>query len=140
MANLEPANDSSVISDGEIIFPEILAFDINKEIWSYIYTGDSYEETFLNSLNVTFQDCVKIEKDTRNQNDFSLWFDLRKPHITSSKCHGIFIRQRNIDTSYTEIVNPCDFEDLQAKVEEALNHGKKFGSRARELYIDMMSL
>ena len=76
--------DSLVISDGEIIFPKIPAFDINKDFWSYIYTGDSIEEAFLNSLNITFQDCVKIENDRRNQSDFSLWFELRKPRITSS--------------------------------------------------------
>ena len=78
LANLEPANDSPVISDGEIIFPEIPAYDINKDFWGYIYTGDSKEETFLNSLNIAFQDCVKIEKDTRNQSDSSLWFKLGK--------------------------------------------------------------
>ena len=92
LANLEPADDSPVISDGEIIFPEIPAYDIIKDFWSYIYTGDSNEETFLNSLNITFQDCVKIEKDTRNQSDCSLWFELLKPRITSSKSHRIFIR------------------------------------------------
>ena len=70
LANLEPANDSPVISDDEIIFPEIPAYDIN--------IGDSKEETFLNSLNIAFQDCVKIEKDTRNQSDSSLWFKLGK--------------------------------------------------------------
>ena len=36
---LEPADDSPVISDGEIIFPEIPAYDINKEFWSYIYVS-----------------------------------------------------------------------------------------------------
>ena len=64
LANLEPADDSPVIGDVEIIFPEIPAYNINKDFWSYIYTGDSNEETFLNSLNITFQDCVKIEKNT----------------------------------------------------------------------------
>ena len=135
LANFKPADDSPVISDGEIIFPEIPAYDINKDFWSYVYTGDSNEETFLNSLNITFQDCVKIEKDTRNQSDCSLWFELRKPCITSSKCHRIFIRQRNFDTLCTENMyrNPCDFEDLPAKVKKALNHGKKFESRARDV-------
>ena len=125
LANLEPADDSPIISDGEIIFSEIPAYNINKDFWSYIYSGDSNEETFINSLNIAFQDCVKIEKDTRNQSVSSLWFDLRKPRITSGKCHRIFIRQRNFDTLCTEIINPCDFEDLPAKVKEALNHGKK---------------
>ena len=120
--NLEPADDSPIISDGEIIFPEIPAYDINKDFWNYIHTGDNNEETFLNSLNITFQNCVKIEKDTRNQSHCSLWFHLRKPRITSSKCHRIFIRQRSFDTLCTEIINPCDFEDLPAKVKEALNH------------------
>ena len=125
MANLEPANDSPAIGDCEIIFPKIPAYDINKDFWGYSYTEDSKEETFLNSLNIAFQDCVKIEKDTRNQSDCSLWFELGKPYITSSICHRIFIRQRNFDIIYTEIINPCDFEDLQGKVKEALNHGKK---------------
>ena len=124
LANLEPADDSPVISDGEIIFPEIPAYDIKKDFWCYIYPGDSNKETFLNSLNVTFQDCVKIETNTRNQSDCSLWFELRKPRITSSKCHRIFIRLKDFDTLCTEIINPCDFEDLPAKVKEALNHGK----------------
>ena len=127
--NLEPADDSPVISDGEIIFPEIPAYNINKDFWSYIYTGDSNEETFLNSRNITFQDCVKIEKDTRNQSDCSLWFELRKPRINSSKCHIIFIRQRNFDTLTTEIINPCDLEDLPAKVKEALNNGKNLSQK-----------
>ena len=94
LANLEPADDSPIISDGEI-FPEFPAHDINKDFWSYIYTEDSNEDIFLNSLNITFQDCVKIEKYTRNQSDCSLWSELRKPRITSSKCHRIFICQRN---------------------------------------------
>ena len=64
LANLEPADDSPVIRDAEIIFLEIPAFDINKDFWSYIYTGESIEEIFLNSLNIILQDCVKTEKDT----------------------------------------------------------------------------
>ena len=52
----------------------------------------------------------------------------------------MFIRQRNVKTLCTEIINPCDFEDLPAKVKESLNHGKNFESRARELYIDVMRL
>ena len=51
LANLEPADDSPIISDGETILPEIPTYDINKDFWSYIYNGDSNEETFLNSLN-----------------------------------------------------------------------------------------
>ena len=65
-----------MISDGEIIFPEIPAYDINKDLWSYIYNGDNNEEAFLNSLKITFQDCIKIEKDTRNQSDCSFCFEL----------------------------------------------------------------
>ena len=53
LAYLEPADDSPAISDGEIIFPEIPACSITKDFWSYIYTGDSNEETFLNSLSIT---------------------------------------------------------------------------------------
>ena len=140
MANLEPADDSPTISDGEIIFPEIPAYNINKVFWSYIYIGDSNKETYPNSQKITFQDCVKIEKDTRNQSDCSLLFELCKPRIISSKCHRIFIRQKNFDTLCTEIINPCDFEDLPAKVKEALNHMKKFESSARELYIYAMRL
>ena len=141
LANLEPtADDSPVNSDGVIIFLEIPPYDVNKDFWSYIYAGDSNKETFLNSLNITFQDCVKIKNDTRNQSDCSLWFELCKARITSSICHRIFIRQKNFDTSCTEIINPCDFEDLPAKVKEALNHGKRFESRACELYIYVMRL
>ena len=97
LANLQTVGDSAVISDGEIKFPEIPTHDINKDFWSYIYTRDSNEETFLNSLNITFQDCVKIEKDTRNQSDYSLWFELRKPRITFNTCHRVLISQRNFD-------------------------------------------
>ena len=86
----------------------------------YIYTRDSNDEIFLNSLNITFQDCVKIENGTRNQSDCSVWLELLKPRITSSICLGIFIRRRNFDTLCTEIVNPCDFENLPAKVKETL--------------------
>ena len=140
MANLEPADDSSVISDGEIIFPEIPTFDINKDFWSYIYTGDSNEETILSSLYIMLYITLYNLHYIRNQNDCSLWFELRKPRINSSICHRIFISQKNFDTLCTEIINPCDFEDLPAKVKEALNHGKKFESRARELYIGVMRL
>ena len=31
-----------------------------------MYAGDSIVETFLSSLNITFRNCVKIEKDTRS--------------------------------------------------------------------------
>ena len=113
LANLEPADDSPVISDGEIIIPEIPAYDINKDFWSYIYSRDSNEETFLNSHNITFQDCVKIEKDTRTHSDCSMWFELCKPRITSGICHRI---------SYVR----------------GILHGKKFESRAHELFIDVM--
>ena len=44
----------------------------------------------------------------------------------------------NFDTLSTESMNPCDFDDLLAKVKEALNRGKRFESRASELYIDLM--
>ena len=136
LADLEAAYDSPVISDGELIFPEILACNILKDFWNYIYNGDSNEEIFLSSLNITFQNCVKIEKDTKNRSDCSSWFELCNPRITSSKCHSIFIRQR-FETLCTVIINPYDFEDLPAKT---LNHGKKSESRARELYIDVMKL
>ena len=46
----------------------------------------------------------------------------------------------NFDTLCTEIINLCDFEDLPVKVKEAVNHGRNFESRARELYIDVMRL
>ena len=36
LPNLEPADDSTVISYGEIIFLEIPAYDIKKDFWSYI--------------------------------------------------------------------------------------------------------
>ena len=39
--------------------------------------GGSNEGTFLNSLYLTPQDCVKVEKDTRNQSDCSLRLELR---------------------------------------------------------------
>ena len=55
-----------------MIFSEIPAYDINKDFWSYIYTGGSNKDTFLNSLNLNLLDCVKAEKDTRNQTDCSL--------------------------------------------------------------------
>ena len=42
LANLEPADDSPVISDGEIIFSKIPAYDTNKVFWSYtFYSRDS---------------------------------------------------------------------------------------------------
>ena len=63
LANLEATDDSPFISDGEII-PE---FDINIDFWSYIYTGGSNGKTFFNSLNMNFQDCVKIEKGTETR-------------------------------------------------------------------------
>ena len=85
---------------------------------------------------MTFYKCVKNEKDTGNQSDCSLWFGLRKPGITSSKCHRIFLRQRIFDTLCTEIINPCDFNNLPAKVKQALNHGKKV-SRERVDFILM---
>ena len=68
-----------------------------------------------------------------------MWFELSKPRITSSKYRRIFIHQRNLDSLCTDIINPCDFEDLPAKVKEALNR-KKFESRARELYSDAIRL
>ena len=64
-------------------------------------------------------------------------FELRKHHITTSKYHTILISHRNFYSLCTEIINPCDFEDLSAKVKEALN---QFESRARELYIDVKRL
>lgn len=71
LANLKPV-DPPVISDGEILFPKILAYDINKDFLSYIYTGDSNQEIFLHSLNITFQVSIKMERNTRNQSDCSL--------------------------------------------------------------------
>ena len=35
LANLEPADDSAVINDSEIILPEIPAYDINKDFSNY---------------------------------------------------------------------------------------------------------
>ena len=46
LANLEPASDSPVISDREIIFCQIPAYNINKDFWSYIYTEDSNKGNF----------------------------------------------------------------------------------------------
>ena len=66
--------------------------------------------------------------------------ELCKHHITTSKYHRILTSHRNFYSLCTEIINPCDFEDLSAKVKDALNHKKKFESRAWELYIDVMRL
>ena len=66
LANLKP-DDPPVISDGEI-----LAYDINKDFLSYIYTGDSNEDIFLHSLSITFQGSIKMERNTRNHSDCSL--------------------------------------------------------------------
>ena len=38
LTNLQP-DDPPVISDGEILFRKILAYGINKDFVSYIYTG-----------------------------------------------------------------------------------------------------
>ena len=46
----------------------------------------------------------------------------------------------NFDALCTQSMNPCDFDDLLTKVKEALNHGKKFESRAPELYIDLIKV
>ena len=51
-----------------------------------------------------------------------------------------FHTSENFDTLRTEIINPCDSEDLPDKVKEALNHGEKLEPRLRELYIDVMKL
>ena len=51
-----------------------------------------------------------------------------------------FHTSENFDTLRTEIINPCDFEDLPDKVKKALNHGGKLEPRLRELYIDVMKL
>ena len=115
LTNLKP-DDPPVISDGEILFPKILAYDINKDFLSYIYTGDSNEEIFLHSLNITFQGSIKMERNTRNHSDWSLWFELHKPRITSTICHRISLCQRNSDTLCTESINLSGFEDLQAKI------------------------
>ena len=37
LANLEPVYDPPVISDREIKFLKIPAYDIKKDIWSYIF-------------------------------------------------------------------------------------------------------
>ena len=87
-------------------FPEIPAYNIDKGFWSYIYAGDSNEETFLNS---------KIEKDTRNQSDFSSWFELSKLRITSSICHRSFIRQRNFGILCTELVTLKTYQSPKLK-------------------------
>ena len=57
--NFELADDSLVVSDGEIIFPEIPAYNSNRDFWSYIYIGDSNEETFPNSLSIIFSGMCK---------------------------------------------------------------------------------
>ena len=51
-------------------------------------------------------------------------YGLSYVYIASSMWHRIFICQRNFDTLCAEIINPCVFEDLPAKVKEALNHEK----------------
>lgn len=71
LTNLKP-DDPPVISHGEILFRKILAYGINKDFLGYIYTGDSNEEIFLHSLNITFQGSIKMERSTRKQSDCSL--------------------------------------------------------------------
>ena len=139
LANLEPADDSPVICDGEIIFPEIPAYDINKDFWSCIYTGDSNKETFLNSLIITFQDCVEIEKIQETR--------LIAPNGLSYVSLALllvnvieFSYVRGILKPYVHKLSILVTEDLPAKVKEALNHGKNFELRARERYIDVMRL
>ena len=39
---------------------------------------------------------------------------------------NIFVRQRNFDTLFTEIIDPRDFDTLPSKMIDALNHGEKY--------------
>ena len=94
----------------------------------------------MDSLKVTFQQCLSLEKESRKQSGSQLWFDLRKNRLTSSICHKVFIRKRNFENLCRELINPKGSDKLPANVKEALNHGKKYESKARDAYVDVLRM
>ena len=51
---------------------------------------------FMESLTLTEETQTAIERNTRGQADNSLWFELRKGHITASKFHDVYTKVNSV--------------------------------------------
>ena len=99
------------------------------------------EEEILQQLQIDNCESLTTENFTISQSEFQEWFEQKKKKqnknkITSSNAHKVLNRQKKFRTLT---------ENLFVKIkkcsnigQETLNHGNKFESTARQIYIDVM--
>ena len=108
---------------------------------NYFHDVSDSQKVILDFLKVSLDDAVSTKEKTREQrSECSQWFDFRKKRITSSVCHNFFIRQRNFELLCNDLLKRLDPSKHSKKLNEALNHGKVFEKKARNLYVDLMRM
>ena len=96
------------------------------------------EKGFLDTLNISMQKSLEVEKLTRKQRENKLWFRYKEKRIIkSSVAHRIFIRQKKSETLVTSLHTPNG--NLPKSVQSAFKYGMKNEIIAKEKYVKAMN-
>ena len=95
------------------------------------------EKGFLDTLNISMEKSIEVEKLTRKQRENKFLSQYREKIITSSIAHKIFIRQKIFETLVTFLHTPND--NLPKSVQSAFKHGIKNEIIAKEKYVKAMN-
>ena len=92
------------------------------------------KEDIKKSLNVTIQERIKIEKNTRSQSNSSDWFAARARRITGSKCGRILCQKERTDALLTSVL----YSKPMMVLPPPIKWGRENEKRACEAYVNFM--
>ena len=96
------------------------------------------EMFYLETIEISNEQSVKLEKETVGQSNNAKWVESRKMIITSSNTHKIFVRKCNHKVLATSLLNPLDQSQIPPIVKKKLNHEVMYEPVAREKYLDIL--
>ena len=98
------------------------------------------ESEYLKNLQISEADSYKIEKDTIQQNQCSLWHKIRKQRITASIAHRIFVRKRSFEALANQLLKDSNENALSERTRDNFKHGRTYEPISRKQYADYMKI
>ena len=135
------AKQSDILtSEGEnnetIAMPQESNDTMQEEIQHYFVKcyEDALISKILNSLQVTSEQRVALEEQTRGQSDSCLWRYARAYRITGSKCGWILLQKDKTEALLQFVLYPKPFNVIPKPME----WGKLNENQARDTYVEYM--
>ena len=98
------------------------------------------ESDYLKKLQISEADSYKIEKDTIQQNQCSLWHKIRKQRVTASIAHILFVHKRNFEALANQLLKDSNENALSERTRDNFKHGRTYEPIARKQYADYMKI